>query len=73
MAGRRLLVATAVVAAAAAVVAAAALEAINVTTVAFEEGYTPLFGFDNILRSADDRTVSLLLDRSTGNFFEFFD
>uniref|UniRef100_A0A0E0N983 Xyloglucan endotransglucosylase/hydrolase n=1 Tax=Oryza rufipogon TaxID=4529 RepID=A0A0E0N983_ORYRU len=69
MAGRRLLVATAVVAAAAAVVAAAALEAINVTTVAFEEGYTPLFGFDNILRSADDRTVSLLLDRSTGSGF----
>ncbi|KAL5199770.1 hypothetical protein ABZP36_020973 [Zizania latifolia] len=49
--------------------AAAALQPINVATVEFEEGYTPLFGFDNIVRSADDRTVSLLLDRSTGSGF----
>jgi xyloglucan:xyloglucosyl transferase len=42
------------------------LPAINVTTMAFDEGYAPLFGHDNILRSADGRTVSLLLDRSTG-------
>ena len=43
--------------------------AVDVTeTVAFQEVYTPLFGFDNILRSADDRTVSLLLDRTTGTY-----
>lgn len=46
---------------------AAGLPAINVTTISFEEGYAPLFGHDNILRSPDDRTVSLLLDRTTGN------
>ncbi|CAN6237000.1 unnamed protein product [Urochloa humidicola] len=54
------------------VLAAAAvsgLPAINVTTMAFDEGYAPLFGHDNILRSADGRTVSLLLDRSTGSGF----
>ncbi|KAL6629763.1 hypothetical protein ACP70R_029528 [Stipagrostis hirtigluma subsp. patula] len=60
------MVALLVLAAAAAV---AGLPAINVTTMAFEEGYAPLFGHDNILRSADDRTVSLLLDRSTGSGF----
>ncbi|WVZ78055.1 hypothetical protein U9M48_025826 [Paspalum notatum var. saurae] len=49
--------------------AVSGLPAINVTTMAFEEGYAPLFGHDNILRSADDRTVSLLLDRSTGSGF----
>ncbi|CAM0947320.1 unnamed protein product [Alopecurus aequalis] len=52
------------------VLAAAAAAAVDVTeTVAFQEVYTPLFGFDNILRSDDDRTVSLLLDRSTGSGF----
>jgi hypothetical protein len=48
--------------------AVSALPAINVTTMAFEDGYAPLFGHGNILRSADHRTVSLLLDRSTGGF-----
>lgn len=53
----------------AAAVAVAVRPAVDVTaTVAFGEGYTPLFGFDNILRSADDRTVSLLLDRSSGTY-----
>ncbi|CAL5024251.1 unnamed protein product [Urochloa decumbens] len=62
----------AVAAATALLVLAAAvsgLPAINVTTMAFDEGYAPLFGHDNILRSADGRTVSLLLDRSTGSGF----
>ncbi|CAN6247344.1 unnamed protein product [Urochloa humidicola] len=62
----------AVATAAALLVLAAAvsgLPAINVTTMAFDEGYAPLFGHDNILRSADGRTVSLLLDRSTGSGF----
>jgi hypothetical protein len=52
---------------------ASAAAAVDVTaTVPFQEVYTPLFGFDNILRSADDRTVSLLLDRSTGAYHNFF-
>ncbi|XP_047078805.1 probable xyloglucan endotransglucosylase/hydrolase protein 30 [Lolium rigidum] len=47
-----------------------AASAVDVTaTVPFQKVYTPLFGFDNILRSSDDRTVSLLLDRSTGSGF----
>jgi xyloglucan:xyloglucosyl transferase len=53
-------------AAAAVSVSVSGLPAINVTAMAFDEGYAPLFGHDNILRSADGRTVSLLLDRSTG-------
>ncbi|KQJ93088.1 probable xyloglucan endotransglucosylase/hydrolase protein 30 [Brachypodium distachyon] len=46
---------------------AAAMADVTAATVAVSEGYTALFGFDNILRSADDRTVSLLLDRTTGS------
>ncbi|CAN6242882.1 unnamed protein product [Urochloa humidicola] len=61
--------ATALLVLAAATVAVSGLPAINVTTMAFDEGYAPLFGHDNILRSADGRTVSLLLDRSTGSGF----
>ncbi|CAN6226920.1 unnamed protein product [Urochloa humidicola] len=61
--------ATALLVLAAAAVAVSGLPAINVTTMAFDEGYAPLFGHDNILRSADGRTVSLLLDRSTGSGF----
>ncbi|KAK3138448.1 hypothetical protein QOZ80_5AG0369070 [Eleusine coracana subsp. coracana] len=61
--------ATAVMVLATIVSVAAGLQAINVTTMSFEEGYAPLFGHDNILRSADDRTVSLLLDRTTGSGF----
>jgi len=53
----------------AAAAAVSALPAINVTTMAFEDGYAPLFGHGNILRSADHRTVSLLLDRSTGHYY----
>uniref|UniRef100_A0ACD5TC31 Uncharacterized protein n=1 Tax=Avena sativa TaxID=4498 RepID=A0ACD5TC31_AVESA len=49
---------------------ASAAAVLNVTaTVAFQEVYTPLFGSHNIRRSADDRTVSILLDRSTGSGF----
>jgi xyloglucan:xyloglucosyl transferase len=59
-------VATALLVLAAAAAAVSGLPAINVTAMVFEEGYAPLFGQDNILRSADGRTVSLLLDRSTG-------
>ncbi|RLM79347.1 putative xyloglucan endotransglucosylase/hydrolase protein 30 [Panicum miliaceum] len=59
-------VATALLVLAAAAAAVSGLPAINVTAMVFEEGYAPLFGQDHILRSADGRTVSLLLDRSTG-------
>ncbi|RCV05667.1 hypothetical protein SETIT_1G101400v2 [Setaria italica] len=68
-AGAAVASATALLVLAAAAAAVSGLQAINVTTMAFEEGYAPLFGQDNILRSADDRTVSLLLDRSTGSGF----
>ncbi|WOL18283.1 putative xyloglucan endotransglucosylase/hydrolase protein 30 [Canna indica] len=50
------------------VVAAAAggATAFNVPTLAFSEGYMELFGDGNLVRSADDRSVSLLLDRYSG-------
>ncbi|RZS28759.1 hypothetical protein BHM03_00062400 [Ensete ventricosum] len=40
--------------------------AVNVTTLAFDDGYAPLFGKGNLVRSADGRSVSLLLDRYSG-------
>ena len=42
----------------------------NVTTLRFEEGYIPLFGERNILRSDDHRSVRLLLDHHTGAKFD---
>ena len=71
MAAGAVAAATALLVLAAAAAAVSGLPAINVTAMVFEEGYAPLFGQDNILRSADGRTVSLLLDRSTGEFFFF--
>lgn len=35
-------------------------------TLRFSEGYSPLFGESNLVRSADDRKVRLILDRYTG-------
>ncbi|KAG2648259.1 probable xyloglucan endotransglucosylase/hydrolase protein 30 [Panicum virgatum] len=69
MAAGAVAAATALLVLAAAAAAVSGLPAINVTAMVFEEGYAPLFGQDNILRSADGRTVSLLLDRSTGSGF----
>ncbi|KAF0917919.1 hypothetical protein E2562_021637 [Oryza meyeriana var. granulata] len=38
-------------------------------TMAFEEGFSPLFGEDNMVKSADGRTVSITLNRYTGSGF----
>lgn len=40
----------------------------NVTTLRFNEGYSPLFGDGNLVRSPDGKSVRLLLDRFTGIF-----
>ncbi|XP_078438360.1 putative xyloglucan endotransglucosylase/hydrolase protein 30 [Wolffia australiana] len=49
--------------------AQAAMAFENVTTMRFDQGFSPLFGEKNVLRSDDDRTVRLLLDRRTGSGF----
>ncbi|XP_006650922.2 probable xyloglucan endotransglucosylase/hydrolase protein 30 [Oryza brachyantha] len=41
----------------------------DVPTIAFEEGFSPLFGEDNMEKSADGRTVSITLNRYTGSGF----
>jgi hypothetical protein len=47
--------------------AAAAVSAFEaVPTVAFDERFSPLFGDGNLVRSSDDRSVRLLLDRRSG-------
>ena len=40
--------------------------AFNLSTISFDEGYSPLFGDGNLVRSPDGRTARLLLDRFTG-------
>ncbi|XP_010276803.1 PREDICTED: probable xyloglucan endotransglucosylase/hydrolase protein 30 [Nelumbo nucifera] len=47
----------------------AAAAGFNLTTIGFDEGYTPLFGDFNILRSSDGKSVSLLLNRYSGSGF----
>ncbi|CAL9074229.1 unnamed protein product [Musa textilis] len=49
--------------------AVVAATSVNVTTLAFDDGYAPLFGKGNLVRSADGRSVSLLLDRYSGSGF----
>ncbi|XP_012829812.1 PREDICTED: probable xyloglucan endotransglucosylase/hydrolase protein 30 [Erythranthe guttata] len=41
--------------------------AFNVTTLTFEESYSPLFSTFNIKRSPNDKTVNLLLNRFSGS------
>ncbi|KAK8650342.1 hypothetical protein V6N13_139987 [Hibiscus sabdariffa] len=41
----------------------------NVTTISFDEGYTPLFSPGNLVRSPDGHSVRLLLDVYTGSGF----
>ncbi|XP_050231573.1 probable xyloglucan endotransglucosylase/hydrolase protein 30 [Mercurialis annua] len=41
----------------------------NVSTISFDEGYSPLFGDSNLVRSPNARSVRLLLDRFTGSGF----
>jgi hypothetical protein len=45
-----------------------AASAFDVPTVAFEERFSPLFGDGNLVRSPDDRSVRLLLDRRSGTW-----
>ena len=40
--------------------------AFNLSTISFDEGYSPLFGDGNLVRSPDGRSARLLLDRFTG-------
>ncbi|KAG6469781.1 hypothetical protein ZIOFF_070712 [Zingiber officinale] len=49
-------------------VAATVAAGFNVTTMPFDEGFAPLFGDEvgNLVRSGNGRTVSLLLDRLSG-------
>ncbi|KAG1362006.1 Xyloglucan endotransglucosylase/hydrolase [Cocos nucifera] len=50
-------------------VATATASVFNVTTLAFHEGYSHLFGEGNLVRSPDGRTVRLLLNRYSGAGF----
>ncbi|XP_022772261.1 probable xyloglucan endotransglucosylase/hydrolase protein 30 [Durio zibethinus] len=43
--------------------------AFNLTTLSFDEGYNPLFGDGNLVRSPDGHSVCLLLDVYTGSGF----
>lgn len=52
--------------AALAVFAPAAAAALDTSPLPFDAGYAPLFGGDNLVRSADGRSVTLKLDRYTG-------
>ncbi|CAN6486583.1 unnamed protein product [Victoria cruziana] len=42
---------------------------VNVSTLAFGDAYSPLFGHHNIHRSSDDKSVQIGLDRSSGSGF----
>ncbi|KAL5551078.1 hypothetical protein UlMin_001254 [Ulmus minor] len=44
-------------------------QAFNLATIPFDEGYSPLFGDGNLVRSPDGKAVRLLLDRFTGSGF----
>ena len=43
----------------------------NINPIFFDEGLSHLFGESNLIRSPDDRSVRLLLDKYTGNFLVF--
>ncbi|KAI7988403.1 putative xyloglucan endotransglucosylase/hydrolase protein 30 [Camellia lanceoleosa] len=43
--------------------------AFNLSTITFDQGYSPLFSDFNIIRSDDDKSVSLLLNRLSGSGF----
>lgn len=43
----------------------------NINPIFFDEGLSHLFGEGNLIRSPDDRSVRLLLDKYTGNFLVF--
>ncbi|XP_052192542.1 probable xyloglucan endotransglucosylase/hydrolase protein 30 [Diospyros lotus] len=52
---------------------AAAAAAFNITTIPFDKAFDPLFGHGNIVRSSDDKSVSLLLNQYTGSGFKSSD
>ena len=43
----------------------------NINPIFFDEGLSHLFGESNLIRSPDDRSVRLLLDKYTGDFLVF--
>uniref|UniRef100_A0A0D9VJS8 Xyloglucan endotransglucosylase/hydrolase n=1 Tax=Leersia perrieri TaxID=77586 RepID=A0A0D9VJS8_9ORYZ len=49
--------------------AATAASGFVVPSIAFDEGFSPLFGDDNLVRSSDGKSVRLLLDRRSGSGF----
>ncbi|GAB4857893.1 Probable xyloglucan endotransglucosylase/hydrolase protein 30 [Ancistrocladus abbreviatus] len=49
--------------------AASSATSFNVSTISFDEGYTPLFADFNIHRSEDGRSANLLLNRYAGSGF----
>ncbi|XP_042389703.1 probable xyloglucan endotransglucosylase/hydrolase protein 30 [Zingiber officinale] len=49
--------------------AAAAAAGFNAPTVSFSDGFSHLFGNDNLIRAADDRSVRLTLNRYSGSGF----
>ncbi|KAK8935724.1 putative xyloglucan endotransglucosylase/hydrolase protein 30 [Platanthera zijinensis] len=55
--------------AAAVAIAAANTPAFNVPTIAFDDGYAPLFGERNIVRSPDGRAVKIILNHDSGSGF----
>lgn len=44
--------------------------AFDLATIPFKDGFSPLFGDSNVVRSADGNGVQLLLDRYTGKCFQ---
>ncbi|XP_020571997.1 probable xyloglucan endotransglucosylase/hydrolase protein 30 [Phalaenopsis equestris] len=53
----------------AAIFTIASTTALNITPISFDEGYTPLFGERNIVRSPDGRTVKIHLNQYSGSGF----
>ncbi|XP_074577765.1 putative xyloglucan endotransglucosylase/hydrolase protein 30 [Curcuma longa] len=48
---------------------AASTAALNVTTLSFDDGFSHLFGNDNLVRSGDGRGARLTLNRYSGSGF----
>lgn len=46
---------------------AASAVALNLTTLSFDDGFSHLFGNENLIRSPDGRSARLTLDRYSGN------
>ncbi|ONK71752.1 uncharacterized protein A4U43_C04F12000 [Asparagus officinalis] len=49
--------------------AVTASAAFNVSTLSFDEGFSPLFGGDNVVKSRDGKNVKLHLNRYSGSGF----